>query len=81
MVYNSQEDALAAENAITFTSAGVNSKVQEWPLSTKFFIEQLDFDAKVDCAGFYDGTATATISGQSRFNGQQILMQGDGVWI
>jgi len=77
-VYLSQEDAMAGENAIAFTNFGTTANVVAYPLATKFFIEQLDFDARVDCAGFYDGIATSSISGQTRFNAQEILMQGDG---
>lgn len=76
--YTNQADALADENRIQITNFGTGAKIEPWPLSTKFFIEQLDFDAKMDCAGFYDGVATATITGQNRFNSQEILMQGDG---
>lgn len=77
-VYSSQEDAEADENAFEITDFGTSASVVPYPLETKFFIEQLDFDAKVDCAGFYNGTAVSSISGQSRFNAQEILMQGDG---
>lgn len=77
-VYLSQEDADAAENAIISNLIPANNKVEPWPLVTNLFIEQLNFDAKVDCAGLYDSTPTSSISGQSRFNAQSIKMQGDG---
>lgn len=81
-VYLSQEDATANLNPITFTSAGTSSTVTAFPLVTTLLIEQLSFDSYVDCAGLYPtplaSGVTSVISGQPRFNGQDILMQGDG---
>jgi len=77
-VYTSYDDASNDTNRITFTSAGTSSQVVPAPLTTKFFIEKLDFDLTVDCAAKYSGTATSTITGLSRLNGQEVLIQGDG---
>jgi hypothetical protein len=81
-VYLSQDDATADLNAIVFTSSGTSSNVISSPLVTNLLIEQLSFDSYVDCAGLYPNALasgiTSVISGQTRFNGQDILMQGDG---
>lgn len=77
-VYSSQEDALADENAFVFTNAGTSSNVAPYPLTTRFFIEEISNEITTDCAGLYNGAATATISGQTRFNAQDIIMRGDG---
>jgi hypothetical protein len=77
-IYLTQEDALADENAYEISDAGTSATVTPYPLETQLFIEQLDFDAQMDCVGYYDGSATSLITGQDRFNGQEVLMQGDG---
>mgnify|MGYP001562613071 CR=1 FL=1 len=81
-VYTNQTDALAGENAIAFTSAGTSATISVYELQTVLLIEQLSFDAEVDCAGFYPTAiasgAVSSISGVARFNGQRVLMQGDG---
>lgn len=81
-VYLSQDDATADENAIGFSSIGTTATVTPLPLQTYLMIEQLSFDAQMDCTGFYPtpltSGATSVISGQTRFNAQRVLMQGDG---
>lgn len=81
-VYISQEDALAGENAIAFTNAGTSATVTIYELQTSLLIEQLSFEAEMDCTGFYPtplaSGAVSSIAGLPRFNGQNILMQGDG---
>ncbi len=78
-VYATKEDAESATNPFTIASAGTAAEVIGYPLVTKLFIEQLNFDAKVDCAGFYSGAAISDITtGVDRFDAQNILMQGDG---
>lgn len=78
-VYLTIEDAINDDNAIVFSNTGSGTnQVEPWPLSTKFFIEELDFDLKVDCASYYDGSATSTLTGLSRFNAQAVKIQGDG---
>lgn len=76
--YLTQEDAIAGVNPIQITNIGGSATVITYPLQTQLLIEQLDFDAELDCVGYYDGAAVDTIPGQVRFNCQQILMQGDG---
>ncbi len=81
-VFTTQADALADTNEILFTGIGASATVQAFPLATTLFIEQLSFDSQVDCAGFYPtptvSGATSSITGQTRFNAQRVLMQGDG---
>jgi hypothetical protein len=89
-VYLSQEDALADENPIQISDFGTSATVQPYPLETKLLIEQLDFDAYMDCVGYYPTPTTAVpppavstipvsqVTGTTRFNAQEVLMQGDG---
>jgi len=77
-IYLTQEDALADENPFTISDSGTLATVTAYPLQTFLFIEQLDFDAQMDCVGYYSSTPTSLITGQTRFNGQEVLMQGDG---
>lgn len=77
-VYLSKEDADTNENTLVISDFGTAATVIAYPLTTKLFLEQLSFDAKVDCAGFYSSTPVSSISGQTRFNAQKIKMQGDG---
>ena len=81
-VYLNQEDAEADENSIVISDFGTTATVTPYPLVTRLLIEQLSFDTYVDCAGLYPAfpgdPATDTITGQTRFNAQEILMQGDG---
>lgn len=81
-VYTTKADAENDENAIVITNFGTAASVIPYPLQTKLLIEQLSFDAKVDCAGIYPTQpgqpSVSTISGQTRFNAQDIMMQGDG---
>jgi len=77
-VYLTQEDALAGDNAFAITDFGTTSKVVPWPLSTKFYIEQLSFDAFVDCADIYSGSAVSSVASLPRFNAQTVVMNGDG---
>jgi hypothetical protein len=81
-VYLTQSDALAEENAIAFSSIGTSATVTPLPLQTYLMIEQLSFDAQMDCTGFYPtpivSGPTSVIAGQGRFDAQRVLMQGDG---
>lgn len=77
-IYLTQEDALAGENPYLVSNAGTDATVTPYPLQTRLMIEQLDFDAMMDCVGYYSGAPVNNISGQPRFNGQEVLMQGDG---
>lgn len=81
-VFVTQDDALADENPIAFTSLGTSPTVSIYALQTVLMIEQLSFDAEMDCTGFYPtpvaSGAVSTITGVPRFNGQRVLMQGDG---
>jgi hypothetical protein len=81
-VYLNQEDAEADENNIAFSSIGTTATVTPIPLQTVLLIEQLSFDAQMDCSGFYPtplaSSPVTSISSQPRFTGQEVLMQGDG---
>lgn len=77
-LYESIEDATSDDNKITPTVLGSNSNVVPYTLDTKFFIEELDFDAYVDCADFYSGAPASSITGVSRFNAQSVKINGDG---
>ncbi len=78
MVYLNQDDALANEDAVTFTNAGTSSSVTPWPLSTIFTLEQLTEDTFLDCAIQYSGSATDTVTTGALFNVQDVKMVGDG---
>lgn len=85
-VYVTLSDAMAALNAIPFTSAGTNSKVVAWPLSTIFTLEELTKDTYLDCAVEYGPRAgnptpavpASTITTGALFNAQSVKMVGDG---
>lgn len=77
-VYLNQDDAIANQDAITFTSAGTSSNVVPWPLSTTFILEELTEDVYLDCAVQYIGSATDTVTTGSLFNIQDVKMVGDG---
>jgi hypothetical protein len=55
-----------------------NELVPPFTYSTKYFIEELSFDVYSDCSYVYSGPATDTITGLPRFNGRDVVMQGDG---
>lgn len=75
--YTTHEDATNDENRIIVTEIPANNTVEPWPLTTKMYVEELDFDMEVDGSS-YSGSAVSTISGYSMFNAQNILMNGDG---
>jgi len=84
-VYLSQEDALADENAITFSNPGFSAQITPYELQTTLMIEQLSFDAEMDCIGLYPTPTTpvpapelTAIAALPRFNAQEIYMQGNG---
>jgi len=77
-VYLDQADALADVNAVAFTSAGVNSNVVSWTLSTIFTLEELTQDTFLDCAVYYKGAPASTITTGALFNAQDVKMVGDG---
>ncbi len=77
-VYATKEDAEENENAFVFGSAGTSSQLVAWPLTSTFMMEELTYDTFLDCASHYSGAPTATVTGQSRFNAQEIKMVGDG---
>jgi hypothetical protein len=78
-VYASKTDAENDNNSFVFTDFGTSATVEPWDLTTKFFIEELDFDVTTDCSTKFDySSAVSSISSQTRFNAQKVLIQGDG---
>ena len=77
-VYLSIEDAETNNNPIQFFSAGVGALIIPWLLETQFMIEELSFEAKVDCAFSYNSTPSSTFAGLPRFDAQEVKIQGDG---
>jgi len=77
-VYTTYVDAVAEEGALTFSSAGVGCTITPWPLSTKFYLEELSFEVFTDCTYTYSGAPEDTFTGLSRFNAQMVKAVGDG---
>jgi len=77
-VYVDQADALADVSAFTFTSAGTSSNLVAWPLHTIFTLEELTQDTYLDCAVYYNGNPSSTITTGALFNAQNVKMVGDG---
>ena len=77
-VYATLADAELTINPFQFTSAGVNSSVTPYVLVPNFVIEELSFNAKVDCAYQYTGTPQSLFSGLPRFDNQAVKINGDG---
>lgn len=75
-VYLTQDDALEDVNAIAFTSAGVNSNVVKWPLADAFTLEELTQETFLDCAVYYNGAPTSTVTTGALFNAQDVKMVG-----
>lgn len=78
MVYLTIEDAEASINPVMFFNAGVNTTVTPWALAQNFFIEELSFEYKVDCAFQYNSGPTSTFPNLPQFNAQEVQIQGDG---
>jgi hypothetical protein len=55
-----------------------NELVAPFTYSTKYFIEELSFNVFSDCSHVYSGPPVNTIAGLPRFNGKDVVMQGDG---
>jgi len=77
-VYASLQNALDDVDAFIVTSAGTNSKVVPWDLTTIFTLEELTNDVFLDCAVQYSGSPTSTVSTGVLFNLQDVKMVGDG---
>lgn len=77
--YATKADAEENTNPITVNLVPANNTLEAWPLTTKFYLEELSFDSHLDCATYFNNaTAASTITSQSRFNAQQVKMVGDG---
>lgn len=77
-LYLSEEDAIDDENEILFSDHGTDYYAVGYPLTTQFFLEELTFDAHMDCMTYYSGTPTSTIDVGGRFEGNYVKMIGDG---
>ncbi len=81
-LYATQADAESDTSRIEVTNFGAGAFIEPWGLVTRLMVEQLSFDAEMDCVGFYPSPtvsgATSSIATDGRFNAQDILMQGDG---
>lgn len=77
-VYLSKEDAQSNSNPFEFINSGTLASVIPWPLTTHFYIEEISFDVYVDCATVYQSSPTSFLSALPRFNGQEVLINGDG---
>ena len=77
-VYTTLENATDGVEAIEFNLIPASNNLVPWPLTTKFYVEELSYDVVTDCSTEFNGTATDTITGLERFNTQLIKMQGDG---
>lgn len=77
-VYVLQSDANAAINPIIANLIPANNNVDSAPLVTQFFIEELSFFSKVDCANFYTNLNSSVLPNCQNFNAQDVKIQGDG---
>lgn len=77
-VYLTNDDAHDDVNQIIFISSGILSNVIPWPLISIFTLEELTQDTSLDCAVYYNGVATDTVTTGALFNAQNIKMVGDG---
>jgi hypothetical protein len=77
-IYRNQADAIADENRVSFTNFGSSATLTFWVKTATFMIEELTWETYLDCASYYSGTATDTVTGLSRFNGLDLKMIGDG---
>lgn len=77
-LYLTIEDANAELNALVFVNPGNGGRINFWPLSTIFTMEELTHDTYLDCAVYYNGTPTSTVTTGALFNAQDIKMVGDG---
>lgn len=77
-VYVTIDNARSNTNPIVFSSSGTSAYVQPWPLTTRFFIEELDFAAKTDFTTVYSGAPATAISGFDIYNAQELKIRADG---
>jgi len=75
-VHLTQQDAKDNSENIKFFDAGSGTQVVPSTLSTIFTLEELSQDVKLDCAVYYNSTATSTVSTGSLFNAQSVKMIG-----
>ena len=76
--YESSSDAESAINQVIANLVPANNNVITAPLVTQFFIEELSFASKVDCANFYTNLGSSTLPNCTNFTAQYVKIQGDG---
>lgn len=77
-VYTTAADADADTNALTISSAGVNSTVIPWPLVDQLALEEVDFTVKTDSSVSQTlSPASTTVTGLSHLNGQVVQIMAD----
>ncbi len=77
-VYESISDAELGINQIIANLIPSFNSVVSAPLVTQFFIEELSFFSKVDCANFYFNLNSSTLPNAANFTAQEVKIQGDG---
>lgn len=77
-VYLNQEDALNDVNAVQFSNYGTLCQVVPWRLITIFTLEELTQETYLDCAVYYNGAPTSSVTTGDLFNAQNVKMVGDG---
>lgn len=77
-VYTNAADAEADTNALTISSAGVNSTLIPWLMKDRLALEEIDFSVKTDSSTTVkNNPASVTVSGLSHLNGQVVQIVAD----
>lgn len=77
-IYTNAADANDDTNALSITSAGVNSNVVPWLMTDKLALERLDFTVKTDSSiSQILSPASTTVSNLSHLNGQVVQIVAD----
>jgi hypothetical protein len=77
-VYTTASDADADTNALTISSAGVNSTVIPWPIVSQLALEEVDFTVKTDSSTSQTlSPASTTVTGLDHLNGQVVQIMAD----
>lgn len=77
--YLTKEDADSDLNRIIFSQPGSGWLFAVFPLTKKFFIEELSFDVFTDCTVIYSGTSTSIVSMPANlFREMELKAVGDG---
>jgi hypothetical protein len=77
-VYQTISDSKAVINQVIANLIPINNSIITAPLVTQFFIEELNFKSKVDCANFYINLNSSTLPNAINFTAQSVKINGDG---